>query len=95
MTLDRYGEHTADQVPPATTEHDPGCRNGWLDPDTEGRPVPCPTCKPWLAACPTCGIARSRCEFDRGLMRGRCCPQCPHIPPTRKTRRTNDQEASA
>lgn len=97
MTLDRFGEPTADQVPPATTtEHDPGCRAGWIGTDTEGRPKPCPTCKPWLVACPTCGAAAIRCEFGRSLMRGRCCPQCPHIPPTRKHRRAavDAQEAS-
>lgn len=26
------------------------CRRGWLDEDAEGRPVPCPTCKPHVVA---------------------------------------------
>lgn len=81
---DRFGEPVV-PVPEATVEHDPRCRNGWLA--GGDNPAPCPTCKPWLAACTNCGTARSRCEFDRGQMRGRCCPQCPHIPPTRKSRR--------
>ena len=95
---DRFGEPVADQVPTATTPvHDPACVNGYIGEDSDRRPIPCPTCKPWLVACPTCGTASSRCEFGRSLLRGRCCPQCPHVPPTRKTRRTksDDQEASA
>lgn len=85
---DRYGEPApAEPVPTATVDHDPSCRNGYLGEDDNGHPIPCPDCKPWLVACPTCGVAPNRCEFDRGQMRGRCCPDCPHIPPVTKTRR--------
>jgi len=84
---DRYGEPAADPVPPATTEHDPRCRDGWLGADGDGHPAPCLDCKPWLAACPTCGASRKRCEFDRAMLRSRCCPQCPHTLPVTKTRR--------
>jgi hypothetical protein len=84
---DRYGEPAADPVPAATVDHDPRCRNGYLGEDDNGHPIPCPGCKPWLVACPTCGTSTKRCEFDRGQMRGRCCPDCPHVPPVTKTRR--------
>lgn len=91
---DRFGEPVTPE-PLAPVPHDPRCRNGWLP--GGDNPAPCPSCKPWLAACPICGTAPFRCELDRSQLRGRCCPQCPHIPPTRKTRRTanNDQEATA
>lgn len=90
---DRYGE-PVQPAPPATTEHDPRCRNGTLGFDDDRRPIPCPTCKPWLVACSTCGKSRTLCEFERSSQ-GRCCPDCPHIPPVTKTRRkrTKTQEA--
>lgn len=92
---DRYGEPAPDQpVTAPAPEHDPACLNGWLPPDNEGHPAPCPICKPWLATCPTCGTNRSRCETGRSMLRGRCCPQCPHSPPTRKKPRRSDQEAT-
>lgn len=28
------------------------CRRGWLSPANADRPVPCPTCRPWLVAHP-------------------------------------------
>lgn len=80
---DRYGEPAVEPVPQAT-EHDPRCRNGWLE--LGDNPLPCPTCRPWLVACSTCGKSRKLCEFERGKV-GRCCPDCPHIPPVTKTRR--------
>lgn len=85
MTRDRYGE-LVEQTEDVADEHDPRCINGWLD--GHEAPTPCPVCKPWLVACANCGTSRKRCEFDRGQMRGRCCPSCPHVPPTRgrKTR---------
>lgn len=94
MTLDRFGEPATEQGPAPAPDHDQACVNGWLPPDDEARPVACGVCRPWLAACPTCGKAQNRCEFEKSMV-GRCCPQCPHIPPTRKTRRTaaaNNQE---
>lgn len=32
---------------------DPSCAAGWLEPDDDGRPVPCPTCRPHLRPVPT------------------------------------------
>lgn len=87
---DRYGEPEP-PPPPADVEHDPRCRNGYLGQDDEDHPIFCPTCKPWLAACANCGTSRKQCEFDRANMRGRCCPECPHIPPVTKTRRKRIQ----
>lgn len=86
---DRYGDPEEPTPPPTAPEHDPRCVNGWLA--RGDNPVPCPTCKPWLAACPNCGTNRKTCEFDRSNMQGRCCPQCPHIPPVTKTRRKRIQ----
>ncbi|WBQ02999.1 hypothetical protein [Kribbella sp. CA-293567] len=90
---DRYGEPAPSSASMPAPEHDPACVNGWLSADDEGHPKPCPVCKPWVAACPTCGASRSRCESGRP-MRGRCCPSCPHDPPTRKKSRRikTDQE---
>lgn len=90
---DRFGEPFV-QPAPLVVEHDPACVNGWLPADEEGRPVLCAVCRPWLAACPTCGKAQSRCELERTLV-GRCCPQCPHIPPVTKTRRQRIQTQEA
>lgn len=48
MTLDRTGaprEPEDDSAP----WHDPRCRNRWLGEDDEGRPIPCPVCKPHTA----------------------------------------------
>lgn len=93
---DRYGEPVpAVPVPLATVEHDPRCQNGWLGYDDDVLPIPCPTCKPWLVACTNCGTGRKRCEFDRSNMQGRCCPECPHIPPVTKTRRKRIQTQEA
>lgn len=95
MTLDRYGEPAVDQVPEATVQvHNSACVNGWLPLDSEGRPAACPVCRPWLAACSTCGKAQNRCEFERSMV-GRCCPQCPHTPPITKTRRKRIQTQEA
>lgn len=94
MTRDRFGELVDEQAETVAVDHDPRCVNGWLgDGDS---PLPCPTCKPWLAACSTCGTSRKRCEFDRAKLRGRCCPSCPHTPPVsthRRLRRGKPQEA--
>lgn len=89
---DRYGE-PVQPPPPATVEHDDRCVNGWLA--RGDNPIPCPDCKPWLVACSTCGKSRTLCEFERSSQ-GRCCPDCPHIPPATKTRRKRirTQEAS-
>ncbi|AHH20773.1 hypothetical protein NONO_c59970 [Nocardia nova SH22a] len=43
MSPDRYGEPD-----PETRCRDPKCHRGWLGHDTEGRPIPCLTCKPHL-----------------------------------------------
>lgn len=94
---DRYGE-PVQPMTQATTVHDDRCVNGWLD--RSDNPIPCPDCKPWLVACSNCGKSRKLCEFERGKL-GRCCPDCPHIPPVTKTRRkrirkaTNEQETPA
>lgn len=64
----------------ARREHDQRCRRGWLGEDEQGRPRPCPTCRPHLLEqpCWTCGIPPTVCAaaLDRG--RGRCCVDCDH-----------------
>lgn len=94
MTLDRFGEPADQQAPLPAPEHNPACVNGWLPADDEGHPKPCIVCRPWLAACPTCGKAQARCEFERSMV-GRCCPSCPHTPPVTKTRRKRIQTQEA
>lgn len=30
------------------TPHEHRCHDGWLGETTDGRPIPCHTCRPWL-----------------------------------------------
>ncbi len=49
MTYDQFGDEVeaedGDLPPPAP--HDPRCRRGWIDPDSD-HPKPCLACKPHL-----------------------------------------------
>ncbi|MBM0125608.1 hypothetical protein [Pimelobacter simplex] len=57
---DRYGDQIDDDVVQTTwktgetdfQQHAPGCRDGWLGEDDEGRPIPCLECRPHLRAKP-------------------------------------------
>lgn len=86
--LDRYGDPIDDQVAELEWPHDGRCRAGWLGEDAAGHPIPCPTCRPHLATCPTCGTARLRCDSARRDHGARCCPGCPHRLPTKALRRS-------
>jgi hypothetical protein len=59
------------------------CLDGFLDNDPDN-PRPCPICKPWLAACPTCGRDWRACR----RILGGCCGACPHTRPDLRRRRT-------
>jgi len=48
-----------------------GCVGGWLGEDAEGRPRPCPVCKPHLRRCPGCGV---------WVTTGHACMGKPHQP---------------
>jgi hypothetical protein len=50
MVLDRTGEPVDNEPPEPEPEppHDPRCRNGWIDRDSD-HPVACLVCKPHLA----------------------------------------------
>lgn len=54
---------------------DHSCTDGWTDVD-EARP--CRICRPWHYACTTCGLTVRACH----KLTGKCCPSCPHTPPT-------------
>lgn len=41
---DRFGD------PEPAKCRNPACRRGWLGHDDEGRPIPCPDCKPHLVS---------------------------------------------
>lgn len=45
MSLDRTGAELEPEDGSAPW-HDPRCRDRWLGEDEEGRPIPCPVCKP-------------------------------------------------
>lgn len=60
-------------------EHDPRCRDGWVDIYDGVHPIPCPTCRPDLTKCEACGCTWRACEV-RAWSRGRasCCSGCTH-----------------
>lgn len=89
---DRYGEPEQPAGPIPPKPHDPRCRNGWLR--GGDAPAPCPTCKPWLAACRNCGKSKKLCEFERRAV-GVCCPECPHNPPVTNSRRRRSKTKEA
>lgn len=62
-------------------DHAERCRRGWLGEDSEGRPIPCPVCRPWLleVPCHTCSTSPAACR-QAAARRGRCCPNCDHRP---------------
>ncbi|MDO8308142.1 MAG: hypothetical protein Q7V58_07275 [Actinomycetota bacterium] len=47
MRRDRDGELLDEDRIPSPEDH--ACDDGWLAPDPEGHPRPCPTCKPHVA----------------------------------------------
>jgi hypothetical protein len=57
------------------------CEDGWTDKDAAR---PCRICRPWHFACTTCGVSVRACHDRRT---GKCCPRCPHTPPSLKTTR--------
>jgi len=61
-------------------DHDQRCRRGWLGEDTEGRPVPCLVCRPWLSSgpCLTCSTPPHACAEQRQHRHGPCCDSCDH-----------------
>lgn len=63
------------------------CRGGWLGEDPDGRPVPCPTCRPHLlsVACRTCSAPAQSCVSLTRIRRGPCCEHCDHRPPGTRT----------
>jgi hypothetical protein len=58
------------------------CAFGWLGEDSEGRPDPCPTCRPHLVACTYCARSPAACR----AIPGRCCGGCSHHPRERTGR---------
>jgi hypothetical protein len=69
--------HEASAQQATTAPH--RCHDGWVGEDADGRPRPCPQCRPWLCVCPGCGSGRTSCE-SKALMSGRrCCENCPHL----------------
>lgn len=67
----------------ARAEHDQACTGGWVGEDDDGRPRPCPTCRPHLAhvRCWTCSVPWSVCEEASTTSRGGpCCGDCDHRP---------------
>jgi hypothetical protein len=67
--------------------HSLTCRGGWLGEDEEGRPRPCPRCRPALmhVACHLCGVSHQACALQQAHRRGPCCPSCNH------SRRTHEK----
>jgi hypothetical protein len=59
--LDRWGE-VIDDDPGPDDEH-PGCTDGWLGEDADGRLIPCGLCRPHLA--PLHAELRRRLEGPR------------------------------
>ncbi|MCM0622843.1 hypothetical protein [Nocardioides bruguierae] len=62
--------------------HAATCRGGWLGEDDEGRPRPCPRCRPHLVhvSCRTCQAPWQSCRSLTEIRRGPCCDQCNHDP---------------
>lgn len=62
--------------------HSEECTGGWLGEDLEGRPRPCPQCRPYLQRvdCRTCGVGHEACVHQLQLRRGPCCDRCCHSP---------------
>jgi hypothetical protein len=62
------------------TAHASDCVGGWLGEDAEGRPRPCPRCRPSLmhVPCRTCGVAYQACTLQGARRRGPCCDACDH-----------------
>lgn len=63
--------------------HDSRCRSGWLGEDVDGRPVPCLTCRPHLAAvpCRSCQTLPLVCSAHATATESRCCDRCDHRSP--------------
>jgi len=61
-------------------QHEHVCHAGLLGEDADGRPVPCPRCRPHLydAPCSTCSRRRSSCEALRRVQHRDCCDACAH-----------------
>lgn len=78
-----------DVQPHRAVPHDPRCRAGWLGEDTDGRPIPCTTCRPHLAhiACRTCSTTWPTCQALVHADHGPCCDLCDHHPAARGARR--------
>jgi len=60
MVHDRTGDLVDDVDQALVDEHDVQCLDGWLGEDWHGRPVPCPVCRPHVAA--------ARRRLDRHLL---------------------------
>lgn len=75
-------EAAAESERASVDEHTATCVGGWRGEDDQGRPVPCLTCRPWLAlvACWTCQTRAEVCDSRQLLGRGRCCRDCDHKP---------------
>ncbi len=60
--------------------HAETCMNGWVGEDQDGRPAPCPRCRPHLltVACWTCGQTSNACRIKWAALTGRCCDYCDH-----------------
>lgn len=60
--------------------HSLACSRGWLGEDSDGRPIPCLRCRPWLAHvdCRLCGTTWQACGAQTAGGRGRCCTNCDH-----------------
>ena len=56
------------------------CQRGWLGYDPQGRPIPCPRCRPHLYArpCSTCSKRDSLCSVTRRRTGRGCCDHCTH-----------------
>lgn len=82
---DAQREHAT--VPPAraSAPHDSRCRRGWLGEDPEGRPIPCPHCRPHLRdrAYLVCDLRESACSSRRERLGIRCCEHCEHASTSR------------
>jgi hypothetical protein len=66
----------------AADRHAATCRGGWLGLDDDERPIACPRCRPHLlhVPCRTCSVPWQSCQALHAIRRGRCCPECDHLP---------------